>query len=161
VLTNADIDPTSRDERLWHAASEPQVALLLEAFWTPGSVADRAHDRLIERLSGAGLDPGSHEPFDERVEDDVHPVLVDAGWELLPLAALDAERHKGLIASFGEAIEFEAARFEDDTAIPPPRYLQELPAIGPVELLRAVDADGALVEPMVVSVRRTASLGRA
>jgi hypothetical protein len=150
VLGDAGIDLASRDERLWRAGSESEIAHVLEGFWTPGESADRAHDRLIARLADAGLEVGSHEAFDERAEDDIHPVLIDAGWEVLPLTALDPERHRGAIMAFGEPIAFEAARFEDDTAIPPPRYLQELPVLGAAELLRGVDADGRLVEPLVL-----------
>ena len=68
----------------------------------------------------------------------------------MPLTALDPERHRGVIQAFGEPIDFEAARFEDESAIPPPSYLQELPAMGAAELLRGVDVDGALAEPLVL-----------
>jgi hypothetical protein len=150
VLADPTVDPASKDERLFRTASAEEVTSLLLGFWTPSPPADRAHERLMDRLDAVGLDVGAHAPFDEEFEDDVHPVLVDAGWELQPLAALDRDRHKGAIDAFGEPILFEAARFEEESAIPPLRYLQEFPVIGPVELLRGVDADGSLVEPLVL-----------
>jgi hypothetical protein len=150
VLDDPTVDLASKDERLFRAASRDEVTSLLLGFWTPSAQADRAHERLMDRLGSLGLDVGTHAPFDEEVEDDLHPILVDAGWELCPLAALDPERHKGAIDAFGESILFDAARFEEESAIPPPCYLQELPLIGPVELLRGVDANGNLVEPLVL-----------
>ena len=150
VLSDADIDPDSRDERLWRPASEEEIGLAIEAFWRPGARADAIHENLINRLLQSGLDLSLSLPFDEREEEQMHPVLIDAGWELLPLAALDPERHKGVIQSFGEAIDFDVARFEEESAYERPAYLQELAAVGPVELLRGVDGDGRLVEPFVL-----------
>jgi hypothetical protein len=148
VLADPDVDAASRDERLFRAASPDEVTAVLEAFWTPGARADRVHHRLMTRLESLDLDVGTHAPFDEGAEDDLHPCLVDAGWELHPLASLDPERHKGAIEAFDEHILFESARFEEENAIPPIRHLQELPAFGPVELLRGVDPDGMLIEPL-------------
>jgi len=92
------------------------------------------------------------EPFDEEREDEVHPLLVDAGWELLPLGELDPERHKGAIAAYGEPILFESARFEEQEAMPRPTHLYELPAIGPRELLEGA-RDGLLLHPFVLYVQ--------
>jgi hypothetical protein len=150
VLADPDIDAASKDERLFRAASPDEVTTVLEAFWTPGKRADEVHERLMTRLESLELDVGTHPPFDADVEDDVHPCLIDAGWELHPLASLDPEKHRGAIEAFDEPILFEAARFEEENAIPPLRYLQELPAFGPVELLRGVDPDGNLLEPLVL-----------
>jgi hypothetical protein len=150
VLEHPDIDPASKDERLFRAASVDEVLSVLAGFWTPGERADRVHDRLMSRLSRVGLDVSTHVPFDEGAEDDAHPQLLDAGWELEALAALDPERHKGAIEAFAEPILFEAARFEEENAIPKTRHLQELPVLGAVELLRGVDPDGALLEPLVL-----------
>jgi hypothetical protein len=150
VLEDPDVDAASRDERLFRAASADELVFVLEGFWTPGQRTDRVHERLMDSLARLELRAGHHAPFDEVGEDDVHPVLIDAGWELHPLTALDPERHKGAIEAFGEPILFEAARFEEENAIPPPRTLQELPAFGAVELLRGVDGDGNLIEPLVV-----------
>jgi len=150
VLEDPDVDAASKDERLFRAASVDELVLVLESFWTPGQGADRVHERLMDSLARLELRAGHHAPFDEVGEDDIHPVLIDAGWELHPLSALDPEKHKGAIQAFGEPILFEAARFEEENAIPPPRTLQELPAIGAVELLRGVDGDGSLIEPLVL-----------
>jgi len=150
VLADPDIDAASKDPRLFRPASPDEVTRVLEGFWTPGARADQVHERLMSRLEALGLEPGAHTPFDEDAEDDVHPCLVDAGWELHPLSALDPERHKGAIDAFDEPILFEAARFEEENAIPRLRHLQELPAFGPVELLRGVDPDGVLIEPLVL-----------
>jgi len=150
VLRDPDVDAASKDPRLIRAASPDELASVLEGFWTPGPRADRVQERLMNALASLELSPGTHAPFDEAGEDEVHPILIDAGWELHPLAALDRERHKGAIESFGEPILFEAARFEEESAIPPLRSLQELPAFGAVELLRGVDGDGRLLEPLVL-----------
>jgi hypothetical protein len=144
------LDLASRDERLWRRCNEAEVASVLAAFWTPGEARDRARQRLRERLAACDLAVPGGVPFDEAAEDGMHPLLVDAGWELVPLAALDPERHRGAIAAFGEPIAFESARFEEETAIPPPVTLLELPALGPVEFLTGADDDGALAEPLVV-----------
>ena len=86
----------------------------------------------------------------------MHPLLVDAGWELLPLAQLDPERHRGAMSAFGDGLSFESARFEEETAIPPLSHLYELPAIGPVELLQGVDPAGLLCR----AARRVGRRGR-
>jgi hypothetical protein len=150
TLAIADLDAASRDERLWRRAAEVEIAATLEVYWTPGGRSARARDRLRAWLTCVELPLPSHAPFDEGAEDDVHPVLVDAGWELVPLAALDAERHKGAIAAFGEPIAFEVARFEEENAIPPHVHLQELSAIGPVELVAGADEDGTLAAPFTL-----------
>lgn len=134
VLADESIDPASRDERLSTKASEDDVARLLLAYWGEDPAA---RERLAARLDELGIEPPTHEPFDESAEDEVFPLLIDAGWELLPLASLDAERHKGAIAAFGDPLWFESARFEEENAMPKPVYLQELPAFGPNELLLA------------------------
>jgi hypothetical protein len=152
VLEDGEVEVDSRDERLWRHASDEEVALALEGFWRPGVRADLAQDKLIDRLMACDLDMPAHEPFDERGEEDMHPVLIDAGWELLPLRALDPERHKGAVQAFGEPIAFDVARFEEENAYETPAYLQELPALGPVELLRGADGDGVLVEPLTLWV---------
>jgi hypothetical protein len=134
---------------LWRASSEGEVAEALERFWSPE--AARARDALATRLASAGIAVPDAAPFDESREDEVFPVLIDAGWELHPLAALDPERHKGAILAFGDPIHFDSAKFEEASAYPEPGpYLQELPAIGSVELLRGADASGALTQPLTI-----------
>ena len=128
------IDLASKDPRLVRTVTDAELGLVLAAFWEgDGSAAGRLRARLTQ--IGAAWDE-TEAPFDEAREEDLFPVLVDAGWELLPLAHLDAERHKGAIQSFDD---FEVARFEEDSAIPPLVTLHELPLLGPVELLAAID----------------------
>jgi hypothetical protein len=150
VLSDDAIDVSSRDERLWRSATDAEVAAVLEGFLRPDLRAFAAKAALEEWLERAELPIADADPFDESVEEHIHPLLVDAGWELLPLLSLDRERHKGAIGWFGEPIQFEAARFEEESAIPPPVYLQELPAFGPVELLLGADETGALAEPLTL-----------
>jgi hypothetical protein len=129
------IDLGSKDERLWRKATEAELLAVLGAFW--GENAATAQAKLREHLAtiDVSVDPDAL-PFDEAVEEDIFPVLVDAGWELLPLAQLDPERHRGAIQSFAD---FEVARFEEESALPPIVTLHELPVMGPVELLGAPD----------------------
>jgi hypothetical protein len=152
-----DVDIASRDERLWRRASDAEVAAVLSGFWSLGSVASRARERLGAWLARAELPASEAAPFDADAEDDVHPLLVDAGWELVPLASLDPERHRGAIAAFGDALAWESARFEEAEAIPPVTNLHELPAIGPAELLRGVDDAGVLSEPLTLWVEGNAT----
>ncbi len=149
TLENAEIDIASRDPRLYRASTDAELAAVLEAFWSPAT-APAARSRLDAWLTRAELPVTARAPFDEADEEEIHPLLVDAGWELLPLASLDAERHKGVIGAFGEAIDFEAAKFEEESAIPKVVYLHELPAMGPVELLHGADDDGALDDGLTV-----------
>jgi hypothetical protein len=150
TLADPRIDGASRDESLWRRCSDAEVASVLEGFWSPGRTSAAAREALSELLARHELEVPSHAPFDETEEEAMHPVLVDAGWELLSLAQLDAERHRGAIAAFGDALSFESARFEEETAIPPTVHLYELPAMGPVELLRGAGEAGELAVPLVV-----------
>jgi hypothetical protein len=154
VLSDERIDPDSRDERLWRRASEREVAAALGAFWECDERAERAREELEDSLAAIGADLGDPdgeqgELFDESEEEDIFPVLVDAGWELLPLASLDAERHKGAIEAFGDRFAFDCAKFEEESAVGGPPPLQELPAIGARELLYGA-AHGILRAPLVL-----------
>jgi hypothetical protein len=144
------VDAASRDDALWRRSSDAEVIAVLDAFWTPGPRALAARGALESLLGRHGLEVPQHAPFDESVEDEVHPLAVDAGWELVPLTGLDVERHRGAISAFGDALSFESARFEEETAIPAAPSLYELPAIGPIELLRGADDEGRLAAPLVV-----------
>jgi hypothetical protein len=144
------IDVGSKDERLYRRASEAELGAVLAAFWGDGDRerAAAAHERLRERLRAIDAVPDPDAlPFDESREEDIFPVLVDAGWELLPLAQLDRTRHKGAIEAFDD---FEVARFDEESAIPPLVTLHELPVLGAVELLHAFDDSGALRAPFVL-----------
>ncbi len=154
TLADPSIDADSKDPRLVREATEAELVAVLEAFWVPSVAAERAHERLLDRALSFGFDlsPQANVPFDESREDEMHPVLVDAGWELVPLASLDPIRHRGVIEAYDEPILYAAARFEEENAIPPRVHLHELPALGLAELLRGVDGDGVLVEPLVLWV---------
>jgi len=153
VLADPSIDPSSRDERLYRRATDRELAAAIALFWSATEAGDRARAKLTERLAAIDVVTPSETPFDESSEEEVFPLLVDAGWELLPLAKLEPDRHKGAIDAFIAAAEddlgFAVARFDEENADDAPAYLQELPALGPVELLRASTA-GALAEPLVV-----------
>lgn len=148
ILADGEIDPSSRDERLWRRSTEKELAAVLDGFWGAGGEDARA--KLASWLEATDLPVGEGAPFDEDQEDDIHPLLIDAGWELLPLAGLDPERHKGAIDAFGETILYEAARFDEENAVPAAAHLAELPAFGPVEILRGATPSGLLTEELVL-----------
>ena len=152
VLGDAEIDRASKDERLYRRVTDAELVAVLAAFWNDGERRERASLSLAERLVEIGAEPPDLDalPFDESSEEDMFPVLVDAGWELLPLSSLDPERHKGAISAFDDALAFDVAKFEEENALPPPVTLHELPALGPVELLAALDADGEPRAPFVL-----------
>jgi hypothetical protein len=148
-LEDPDVDAASRDERLWRPATEADLASVLALFWGEGDASLQARDGLLAHLDRLELPLPEPDPFDESREDDVHPLLIDAGWELLPLAELDPERHRGAMGAYGEPILFESARFEEQEAMPPPTHLYELPAIGPRELLEGAEG-GLLTHPLML-----------
>jgi hypothetical protein len=152
VLADPSIDRASKDERLHRRATDAELVAVLSAFWNAGERRERASLALAERLVEIGATPPDLAalPFDESTEEDMFPVLVDAGWELLPLAQLDAERHKGAMGAFDDALAFDVAKFEEENAVPPTVTLHELPAVGAVELLAAIDGDGELRAPFVL-----------
>lgn len=150
ILSDDGVDRGSKDERLFCRATDAELVAVLGAFLSPRDGAAAAHDRLAVRLSEIGAQPDARDPFDETCEDDVFPVLVDAGWELLPLGMLDPERHRGAIEAFGDPLAFEVARFEEDGASPAEPTLHELPVFGAVELLRGLDDDGRTRAPFVL-----------
>jgi hypothetical protein len=152
VLGDAEIDRASKDERLYRRVSDAELTAVLAAFWNDDERRERAALALAERLVEIGVQPPDLEalPFDEAVEEDMFPVLVDAGWELLPLSGLDPERHKGAIAAFDDALAFDVAKFEEENAVPPQVTLHELPALGALELLAALDDAGQLRAPFVL-----------
>jgi hypothetical protein len=152
VLADPSIDRASKDERLHRRATDAELVAVLGAFWNAGERRERASLALAERLVEIGAAPPDLDalPFDESSEEDMFPILVDAGWELLSLAQLDPERHKGALGAFDDALAFDVARFEEENAIPPLVTLHELPAMGAVELLAALDGDGEPRAPFVL-----------
>ncbi len=141
VRADRGVDRASKDERLLRTATDAELVSVLTAFWAPETAESgaRARAALRARLAEADATVAPDAlPFDDEAEEDVFPVLVDAGWELLPLARLEPDRHKGAIDAFED---FEIARFEEESAIPPKAALHELPALGPTELLFPFDPD--------------------
>ncbi len=146
VGSGGAIDLASKDERLWRKSTNDELVAVLNAFW--GENRAPAVARLENHLRSIKAEWNEEAlPFDEETEEDVFPVLIDAGWELLPLRNLDLERHKGAIQSFSD---FEVARFDEESAIPPVPSLHELPQLGPLELLRPFDEDGTTRAPFVL-----------
>lgn len=152
VLSDGEVDRASKDERLYRRVTDAELVAVLAAFWNDGERRERASLALASLLVEIGAEPPDLErlPFDESSEDEMFPVLVDAGWELLPLSGLDPERHKGAMGAFDDALAFEVAKFEEENAIPPPVTLHELPALGALELLATIDADGEVRAPFVL-----------
>jgi hypothetical protein len=150
VLADSSIEADSKDPRLLRTATPSELCAVLAGFWSASARADVAHERLLERAHGLGLDVGKSALFDEAAEDEIHPVMVDAGWELHFLSELDPVRHRGVVEAYDDPILYESARFEEENAIPKLPLLQELPALGLLELLRGVDADGELATPLVL-----------
>jgi hypothetical protein len=134
VVADDAIDKASRDERLVRRVSDEELHAVLAHYWSEDSGA-AACDGLLERLESFGVEVVSGEDDEE----DTFPLLVDAGWELLPLAELDVERHRGAIEAFGERIHYDVAKFEEQEHLPPIAHLQELPAIGASDLIRGLD----------------------
>ena len=137
VLADETIDKASRDERLVRRATEEEVCALLDWFWRE-STRERAADALFERLDAFDVDLRvSSDPWED--DEDAFPVMIDVGFELLALAELDEERHRGAIESFGERIDYDVARFEEEEHVPRVVHLQELPSIGVSELVRGAE----------------------
>jgi hypothetical protein len=150
VLADPEIDRGSRDERLWRRATERELGAALGVLWSSEAAGESARARLAAHLDAIGALPDRAAPlFDEATEEDMFPVLVDAGWELLPLAALDATKHRGAIEAFGDTFAFDCAKFEEESAEGAPPPLQELPALGPQELLYGAE-HGILRAPLVL-----------
>ena len=151
VLEDPEIDRDSKDPRLLRAATDKELVAVLTSYWDDDAVLGRtkAPLRLAAMLGAIGVAPHDGDLFDERAEDDLYPVLVDASWELVKVAALDPERHKGLVETY-EPIELASERFEEESAIPPREYLFEVPLLGATELLRPADEWGDFRTPFVV-----------
>jgi hypothetical protein len=152
VLADPATDQASKDERLHRRATDAELVAVLAAFWSAGERRERAGRALVARLVAIGVTPPdpSKAPFDEAGEEDLFPVLIDAGWELLPLRALEPERHKGAINAFEDALAFDVAKFEEESAVPELVTLHELPALGATELLAALSDDGTVRAPFVL-----------
>jgi hypothetical protein len=151
VLDDPTIDRDSKDPRLVREVSDKELCAAIAAFWDEDAIAGRtnAPRRLAAMLAAIGVEPTDTPLFDESAEEDMYPVLIDAGFELLRVGELDGERHKGLLESY-EPLELRSEIFEEESAIPPREYLVELPLLGVNELLRPVDEWGDMRDPLVV-----------
>lgn len=128
------------DPRLLVRLSPEAASDVIHALGSNGGERVRAWIRAWLERGELGL--ADYEPFDERRDLDVHPLLIDAGWELVPLGDLDSERHAGAMRAFGDEGAFaEAVERERSRTAP---TLQELSAFGPIEVLRGFDDDGSL-----------------
>jgi hypothetical protein len=152
ALHDPEIDRSSKDERLFRRATDAELVAVLAAFWMPGEGRERASLALAARFEEIGIEPPTADalPFDESSEEDVFPMLVDAGWEILPLEALERERHKGAIGAFDDELAFDVAKFEEANSAEQVVTLHELPVLGVVEVLAALDSEGTVRAPFVL-----------
>lgn len=140
VLDDSSIDRGSKDERLLRRANDVELVAVLTAFWSDGPWRGTAAHVLADHLADIDCEVDFRRPpFDETTEDDIFPVLVDAGWELLPLAQLDATRHRGVFDAFDDVLSFDVAKFEEENAVPARPTLHELPLLGARELMGSLD----------------------
>lgn len=152
VLADPDVDRNSKDPRLVRRATDKELTAALAAYWGEEPHCREARERLRALLADVDVTPALGQKaalFDERFEDDLYPVLLDATWKLLPLASLDHERHRGVLESYDE-LELASARFEEANAVPPREYLFELPLFGARELLSPEDEWGDLATRLVL-----------
>ena len=89
VLADPSVDRASKDERLHRKATDAELVAVLAAFWSTGERREHASLALAERLVEIGAPPPDLDalPFEESSEEDMFPVLIDAGWELLPFSS--------------------------------------------------------------------------
>ncbi|EYF04006.1 hypothetical protein [Chondromyces apiculatus] len=136
-----DLDPASRDPRLWREAKTEDVVAALTAFWTPGDAARAHRQRLLAALASAGIAPATHAPFASRPEEPPHPELVLLDWELHAVDDLDTERHAGALTAMEEA--------EEEIEHPSSPIYQEGPVLAAPELCDGAP-EGVLPEDFLV-----------
>lgn len=136
-----DLDPASRDPRLWREARTEEVIAALTAFWTPGEAARLHRRRLHEAIAAAGLPPATHAPFASPPDDPPHPELILLDWELYPVDELDTERHAGALSAMEEA--------EEEITRPSEPICQEGPVLSAPELCEGAP-DGVLADDFLV-----------
>ena len=135
-----EIDPLSRDPLLWRPATLDELETVFQAFWGEGAEPAKTRERLRALGAAAGFPSPLHPPFGSPTEETPHPELVLLDWVLLPVEALDAERHAGALAAMADSGE------EVDPSAP---VYQEAAALGPRELCEGAEG-GRLVEDFVV-----------
>jgi hypothetical protein len=136
-----ELEPGSRDPRLWREARTEEVIAALAAFWTPGEAARSYRRRLLEAIAATGLAPATHAPFTSPPDDPPHPELLLLDWELYAVDELDADRHAGALAAMEEA--------EEEIRKPSDPICQEGPVLAAPELCEGA-WEGVLVEDFLV-----------
>lgn len=136
-----DLDPASRDPRLWREARTEEVIAALTAFWTPGDAARAYRRRLLEAIAGARLPPATHAPFALQPDEVPHPELILLDWVLYPVDELDTERHAGALTAMEEA--------EEEILRPSEPIFQEGPVLAAPELCEGAP-EGVLVDDFLV-----------
>jgi hypothetical protein len=99
------LDVGSREPTLWRPAAVDDVIAALATFWTPDEAGQRASERLLGSLQGAGVTIREHEPFGCPPDDPPHPELILLNWVLSPVDELDADRHAGALTALEESGE--------------------------------------------------------
>ncbi|MFO0552631.1 MAG: hypothetical protein U0271_29845 [Polyangiaceae bacterium] len=127
LKSTPDLDPRSRDPRLWRSADVEEVISILTAFWGPGDEHIARREQLVEIFHSYELPIGEHAPFDSDPEEPPFPELVEMNWVLLPVDQLDTEHHAGVLT----ALEDDT---EGDEYHPSEPIYQEAPSISIVEL---------------------------
>lgn len=124
--SDPELDPRSRDPRLWRSASADDVAEVLEVFWTPGVEAAVFAAALVSVMEKLELPAPEHEPFASTDADPPHPELVLLDWVLLPVDELDAERHAGALAALedsGEEVDASAPVYQEGPTLALPELV--------------------------------------
>jgi len=120
-----EIDPASRDPRLWRSCSADEVTAVLDAFWMPAPELPDRVETLLRLTAELGLLP-MHEPFASPPDDPPHPELVLLDWMLLPVDELDTERHAGALAALedsGDEIDPSAPIYQEGPALALPELV--------------------------------------
>jgi hypothetical protein len=120
AAADPELDLRSRDPRLWRSATADEIVAALTAFWTPDDAGSAARAKLIASLAALDLGGDDHAPFASKPEEPPHPELVLLDWVLLPVDALDTERHAGALAALeesGDEIDASAPIFQEATVL--------------------------------------------
>jgi hypothetical protein len=141
--SRADLDPASLDLALWRSAEVGEVIAALGWLWLPGPRGQAARDMLSVTLREAAVAEPGHQPFASDPEAAAAPELVTLDWTLLPVDALDPERHAGAL----EALARAEGAFDDAFDDSEPVYI-EGPTLCEPELVRGATRGVLPVDPM-------------
>jgi hypothetical protein len=126
LRSDKELDPSSRDPRLWRQADVEDVVRSLSAFWEPGREGERAKKGLIAALEDAGIELPAHAPFASDPEEPPHPELIELNWVLWSVDSLDAERHEGALRAMeiaGEEVDVSALVYQEGPCLSAPELL--------------------------------------